>query len=336
MFALSRRGKPRGFTLVELLVVIAIIGVLIALLLPAVQQAREAARRMQCSNNLKQIGLAAHNHHDTFGTFPNGTQGGPRRGYAWTVFLLPFIEQNSLYESLNIVNHDIHPSASQTDRKAFRQTVLEAYVCPSDSHPDINERRTTWSYKDVRDNGRLVAGTSNYVGNAGTKLLSVEAGGQQFGTVDENVNLGTFMQAHDGILFTRSIVRFRDITDGTSNTVFAGERDYNSSSHGNHEASNWVGQKHIGSSKHYNNYTIFRDHGSNVYSMQINSFGNNNSDGAIDSDAVDDGDSWSSAHPGGAMFVLCDGSVKFLPETISDITFASYCSRNDGNPISEN
>jgi len=96
---MTKARKHRGFTLIELLVVIAIIAILIALLLPAVQQAREAARRTECKNNLKQIGLAIHNYHDSFNTIPPGWIGGT--GYSWQIFLLPGVEQSNLYNALN-------------------------------------------------------------------------------------------------------------------------------------------------------------------------------------------------------------------------------------------
>src|SRR5437773_558439 len=121
-----RSGLRRAFTLVELLVVIAIIGVLVALLLPAVQSARESARRMSCMNNLKQIGLALHNHHDAFGTFPpggvtNGTCCGTQSGATWTIYILPFIEQQMLYDKYDF---------TQTNESSANAFVRTQFVKP--------------------------------------------------------------------------------------------------------------------------------------------------------------------------------------------------------------
>jgi len=317
---IKRTRRQFGFTLVELLVVIAIIGILVGLLLPAIQAAREAARRTQCTNNLKQIGLAAHNHHDTFPTksFPSGLQGGlvsNYHGYAWSAFLLRFMEQQALYEDLRIGEFEMHDATYSP----FRQKLLDAYLCPSAPRPDdLNKNRTlyTQSYHEDRTHGAL----SNYVGNAGTVALvsgSLEV-------PDTAANVGGAMALYDGVLFPRSQVSFRDITDGTANTLLVGERDYQSSNHGNHEASNWVGNKAGGIAAYYNNVTIFNN---GVESMRINADGNNSST------AAESGDAWSSAHPGGAQFVLCDGSVAFISETIDDTTFGNLCSRNDGVPI---
>ena len=130
--------RKRGFTLVELLVVIAIIGVLVALLLPAVQAAREAARRMSCGNNLKQLGLALHNYHDTFNTFPPGgiTPGnccGTPSAATWTIFILPFIEETALQNQYNFNVWNRDPVNAQV-----RESFIKAYLCPS----DLNKRRT--------------------------------------------------------------------------------------------------------------------------------------------------------------------------------------------------
>ena len=123
----SRRSQYRGFTLVELLVVIAIIGVLVALLLPAVQAAREAARRSQCQNNLKQLGLALHNHHDTYKKFPTFSAGNPN--ISWVVYLLPFMEQNNVYE---LFPRDASGKLQVTTTSDVRATNrIDPLLCPS-------------------------------------------------------------------------------------------------------------------------------------------------------------------------------------------------------------
>jgi prepilin-type N-terminal cleavage/methylation domain-containing protein len=147
MSSLRSMRPQRGFTLIELLVVIAIIAVLIALLLPAVQQAREAARRSQCKNNLKQMGLAMHNYHDTHNTFPPG---GATDKYAWSVFILPFADQAPLYTAISPDGQNV-PAATANGNRL--QTVLSVYRCPSDV--GVNNNPNFSSY-----------GTSNYLVNA--------------------------------------------------------------------------------------------------------------------------------------------------------------------------
>jgi len=133
---MSRKHVPRGFTLVELLVVIAIIGILVALMLPAIQAAREAARRMQCSNNLKQLGLAMQNYHGTFKCFPPGFMlldetGAASGGWAWGVFLTPFIEQGPLRDTLNPTDYTLHQVVTSPTLVSILQTDVSVFRCPS-------------------------------------------------------------------------------------------------------------------------------------------------------------------------------------------------------------
>ena len=185
--------KRRGFTLIELLVVIAIIAVLIALLLPAVQQAREAARRTQCKNNLKQLALAVHNYHDVYRcTPPNNTT--HNRSVNWSYSILPFLEQNAIYEAISEAVRTQGTAIGQVPGRYYRNVPqnpagvltqpLPGFRCPSDSGPDIN---------DVFYNQPALM---NYV--------------------------STFMAMHS----IRDVRRFADITDGLSNTLLFGERAY--------------------------------------------------------------------------------------------------------------
>ena len=225
-----------GFTLVELLVVIAIIGVLVALLLPAVQAAREAARRTKCTNNLKQLALACHNHHDVHGTLPrngsavaltqshgNGTGccgvGGQR--WSWIARTLPYVEQKNLFESGNIPNSNLNQNAQTL---AVLATDLPVLTCPSDN----TKPRTRTNSADL--GGTLVAVTS-YKGvsgaNWGADSFPTE---NSFNSPYNNPSLdGSFngLEKGDGIFWRADLrkgdMRLAEITDGTSNTFMIGE-----------------------------------------------------------------------------------------------------------------
>ncbi len=202
---MRRRDGSPGFTLVELLVVIAIIGILIALLLPAVQAAREAARRMQCTNNLKQLGLAAHNYHDTYKCLPPAfmvvnEQGVINGGWAWGVFLMPFIEQSPLQDKLSVTKYTLSQVVSDPALMPMLQTPLDVMKCPTSTLQPLREY--------LGGTGIMVS-TANYMCCRGFFRYS----GQTHLTKPNN-----------GLFYGESSVRFADITDGLSNTIALGER----------------------------------------------------------------------------------------------------------------
>ncbi len=201
----SSRAKRSAFTLVELLVVIAIIGILIALLLPAVQAAREAARRAQCSNNLRQLGLAMHNYHSTLGCFPPGFMavdhlGQVKGGWAWGVFLMPFIEQSPLQHKLNVTKYTLNQVVSDPALLPMLQMQLAVLKCPSSTLEPLREY--------LGGTGIMVS-TANYTCCRGFFRYS----GQTHLTKPNN-----------GLFYGESATRIADISDGTSSTIALGER----------------------------------------------------------------------------------------------------------------
>lgn len=312
----SRFRSSSAFTLIELLVVIAIIAILIALLLPAVQQAREAARRTQCRNNLKQIGLALHNYAGTYGYFcPGGVaRSGPTgtnwcrndpvnyKGRApWTVLILPYMEQTTIYNQFNF-NEDFTVLAdaavymgSTTNNAAFNQR-LSLYWCPSD--PAANATTNVNNYRGVQGGGN---GLHDCVG-AATRFFT------------------------NGILYINSRVGFKDITDGTSNVFLVGESHYNTTLQHTpaQRASGWASAAST------------RTDGSlapnlSAASLGINSWPNN-------PDVTSPlywvmSEYFGSRHTGGCQFLMADGSVHFVSQNIDSLVFQRTGIRNDGLPV---
>jgi prepilin-type N-terminal cleavage/methylation domain-containing protein/prepilin-type processing-associated H-X9-DG protein len=322
-----------GFTLVELLVVIAIIGVLVALLLPAVQTAREAARRMQCNNNLKQIGLAIHNYHDIHLRFPSGmvyqtprllARGDrPNRapGFSWHSLILPQLEQANLYSGLNF-----GLGMWQQPNRAIIATPLKVAICPSANNPTKNFRVGTSGDPNGYDNPGVAV--TNYVGCAGSFVQSA-----YYDQPDQRKN---------GILFEDANLRFANVIDGTSNTFLVGETIFFGTG------------SDVGTGNFYWDATWYghfkKDTGGTADSpesvMRTGEFRMNPPKVAA---ANVQRNTFSSRHPGGANFVMADGSTRFVGETTqhtetpcagTDLqgtagTFQRLCARNDGLTIGD-
>lgn len=310
--------KRRGFTLVELLVVIAIIGILVALLLPAVQAAREAARRMQCSNNLKQIGLALHNYHDTFKTFPqgnvvriSGTGVPPLRGDGWTwhARILPFVEQKSLYDQVSmIVGTDIDNQNSARQLLAGRDTGLTYFQCPTHPNPgSLNPSKNGYQL-------------STYNGVCGSVCFNNDQ-------LDAATDVG---YRGNGIFFMNSNIRIADITDGTTNTFLVAEVQDELKGAPN-------SNRMPGSDRRYNFSTNSDDNPPTDISEYLIGMENDDPINANTRDASgffnNDGEYAGSYHPGGAQFCMGDGSVRFVGQTISMTIYQGISTRDGGEVV---
>ncbi len=206
--SMSRRLP--GFTLIELMVVIAIISVLVAILLPAVQQARETANRSRCAANLKQIGIALHNYHDVFGSFPIGARVHRGMGPSWMVGLLPYLEQMAVYQKfdMDIANCGNPTLPLNKNGPLLHNLILSVFACPSNSMEAVTI-------------GTVTPMMSSYVGIAGaTSDLSL-ATPTVTACCQPDSNSGQI--SADGVLVPNMAVRLADVTDGTSNTLIVGE-----------------------------------------------------------------------------------------------------------------
>lgn len=323
--------RRKGFTLIELLVVIAIIAILIALLLPAVQKVREAAARMHCQNNLKQIGLALHNYHGVHKGFPcilTTGSSGPTYStqHSWLVYTLPYIEQESVWQSIRFPTRPIsdpYYTTKNVDNSALGNAVdnnnlpaaqawIKVFICPSDPN---GETREPAAY-----GGR--AGT-NYVGNQGTNAR--------------------WRDQNNGIFGQNKKTRFADITDGTSNTLAVSEclrGDYDVST----LQDNYVGIRNVTNAADIatcqGHTPNFSDRGGYWIGGQASNSTFNASRPPNDPRL----DCWGpslgvtnyaarSAHSGGVNAAMCDGSVRFFSESTSAMTWAVLGTRNGNEAI---
>jgi prepilin-type processing-associated H-X9-DG protein len=314
--------------LIELLVVIAIIGVLIGLLLPAVQKVREAAARAKCSNNLKQIGLALHNYESAIGRFPPGYVDGNMNpdstpdndvgpGWGWAAYLLPYMEQDNVYKQISF-NQTVGLGANAQ----VSQLTLPIFVCPSDAYSQVFP-----VYDSTFSNPVTRLAPSSYVGCNGWEECFSNAGGNAQGGGADGLT-GGFGKAGDGLFYRNSRNRVADVLDGLSNTIVVGERS------ADHSPSTWTGafpggrcpawMASVPPSPYapppgpaYDN----ADWGEAL----VLSHGNGTHIPCADF-PIFDPDTFYSMHAGrGANFLFGDGSVHFLTSTINPAIFQGLC-----------
>jgi prepilin-type N-terminal cleavage/methylation domain-containing protein len=301
---MSRRLlRPRGFTLIELLVVIAIIAVLVALLLPAVQQAREAARRSQCKNNMKQLGLAFYNYHDALGTYPvnfavrggGGGQAIADTGHSWLTMILPYVDQSPLY---NNINHNATLSGTPGNIAAAN-TVIPVYLCPSDNG---NNNGRLGNRSDYNVNPPNTWAVTNYKACAGSNWAwGIAAWNPVSSPLGRNAGSTDGLNAGNGILCsnqqnTNGPTRVRDVTDGTSQTFAIGENLPN--------YTQWCWW--------YNPNAVTANCAEPLNALlkrpiNVGDWPNNYA--------------FASKHVGGGHFVMADGAVRFISENIDLTTY---------------
>ena len=315
----------RGFTLVELLVVIAIIGILVALLLPAIQAAREAARRTQCVNNLKQIGLALQNYHDTHRNFPYGSfnlrEVWPSTGSNWRALILPFMEQGTVHEQLSFAadTHFMAGGAAGANallgNEVLRNLVLPAYRCPSTVLDKVGGLNN------------VDAMNVTYVGNQGA-ARPIPGLDPNLGTQD----CGHGWSCNNGVLVANQVFGMQDVSDGTANTIMVAEQsgrvvlvNRTSNYYGG-----WYGSRHPRWVGHPSGCGDLWQTGTSCVRFAPNSQ-------IVQTGATEamyrNNTHWNSEHPGGINVVLVDGAIRFISNDIDFTNLKRLACRYDGEPL---
>lgn len=340
-----------GLSVLDVIVTIFVLVTLVALLLPGVSTPREASRRSQCKNNLKQIGLSLMNYHDVHRTFPPGwivsEEKEQSSGFGWGYHILPFFDQAPLFKKLNA---KVRMADSKTDNAKLIGTILTAYRCPSDS--GVNQAKSKWCQK---------IGVTNYVGNFGVGLPST------YSTAKADEPTLRKKDHLQGILGPNSKVRIRDVKDGMSNVILTGERRLPTNhgtdwpplrSEGNFN-SYWAGLPDVslvnpltivatatGGDPEVNGPDDPLNRAGNLNALnspdwkrRLPYFGVNRGDGGElfgePSETTPVSAGFSSWHTGGAQVVLGDGTVRFISENVDPTVFTNMMRHSDGETLGE-